>query len=302
MPSAKLLLCFLRAALILTRLMRASNAARLLALLALAACAALGAQNEFVAGRRALLRGEADNALGYFERIARSDPAFVSDSVMPAKTIWTYLGRAHYNSGRYDAAKSAFDQALSRKPDDHVARMYLGLTLLRPPVPVAPPNAFSLQDMIFALREGVEPKRVATLARERGVRFDITRETETQLREAGADPGLLDALKKLRSEAAAHVMANQAIRAQGAKELSAGLSGLRDWLNDMIATNPQGKFWDPAQEIRKQIQVTLQQAATQPGDWEGVIANAESIGFRLEEESDRARRDETTVRNRLLWR
>ena len=74
------------------------------------------------------------------------------------------------------------------------------------------------------------------------------------LREAGADPGLLDALKKLRSEAAAHVMANQAVRAQGAKELNAGLSGLRDWLNDLMATNPQGKFWDPAQEIRKQIQ------------------------------------------------
>ena len=43
-------------------------------------------------------------------------------------------------------------------------------------------------------------------------------------------------------------------------------------------------------------------AEAQPGDWEGVIANAESIGFRLEEESDRARRDETTERNRQLRR
>ena len=282
--------------------MRVLNGVRLSALLALAACAALGAQNEFVAGRRALLRGEADNALGYFERIARSDPAFVSDSVLPAKNIWTYVGRAHYNSGRYDAAKSAFDQALSRKPDDHVARMYLGLTLLRPPVAAAPPNAFNLQEVIFALREGVEPKRVATLARERGVRFDINRETETQLRDAGADPGLLEALKKLRSQAAERVAVNQSLRAQGAKELSGALSGLRDWLNDMVETNPQGKFWDPAQEIRKQIQVTLQQVAAQPADWQGVIADAESIGFRLEEESDRARRDETAERNRQLRR
>lgn len=272
----------------------------LLAMLA-GACGGLSSQTEFLAGRRALLRGEPENALSYFDRVAQSDPAFVSDSVSPPKNIWTYVGRSHYNSGRYDAARAAFEKALAQRSDDHVARMYLALTLLRPAASTpAPANAFQLQEVTFALREGVEPKRVAALARSRGITFDLTKETESQLRTAGADHFLLGELRSLRAESAKGKV-NDARRAQGAKELSAALAGLSEWLNGTIAYSPQGKFWDPTQEIRKQLQLTISQAGS-PATLEAAMANAEWLGYRLEEESDRARRDETAERNRQLRR
>jgi tetratricopeptide (TPR) repeat protein len=272
----------------------------LIALILLAACAGLNSQTEFLAGRRALLRGEPENALAYFDGVAQSNPTFVSDSVAPPKSIWTYVGRSHYNSGRYDAARSAFEKALANRNDDHVARMYLGLTLLRPTAAAAPANAFQLQEVTFALREGVEPKRVAALARSRGIGFDLTKETESQLRTAGADNFLLGELRSLRAESA-KAKVNETRRAQGAKELNAALTGLADWLNGTIAYSPQGKFWDPTQEIRKQLQLAIKQAGT-AGEWDAAMANAEWIGYRLEEESDRARRDESAERDRQLRR
>jgi tetratricopeptide (TPR) repeat protein len=270
------------------------------ALLLITACGSLQSQGDFAAGRQALLRGEPDNALAQFERVAQTDPSFAADTVAPRKSIWTYVGRAHYNSGRYDAARSAFEKALSYRNDDYVARMYLGLTLLRPSSSAAPPNAFSLQEVTFALREGVEPKRVATLARSRGVAFDLTKETESQLRSAGADNFLLNELRSLRADSTRQIKTGDPRR--GAKELSAGLAGLLDWLNDTVANAPQGRFWDPSQELRKQIEASLKQVAASPSNWDSVIANVEWLGYRLEEESDRARRDESNERDRQLRR
>jgi tetratricopeptide (TPR) repeat protein len=169
-------------------------------LLFVAACASLAMDGEFLSGRRALLRGEPDNALAFFDRVAQSNPGFVADSVSPRHSIWTYVGRAHYNAGRYAEARSAFEKAIRQVSDDYVAQMYLGLTRLRPTAPVAPSKAFSLQEVTYALREGIEPKRIATLARERGVAFDLTKETESQLQTAGADGLLLGELKKIRAE------------------------------------------------------------------------------------------------------
>lgn len=271
-------------------------------LLWLAACAALGTQSEFLAGRQALLRGETEIALSYFEPIAKSDPGFASDSVAPRKNIWTYVGRAHYNAGRYDVARSAFEKALAQRSDDHVARLYYGLTLLRPSPAPASSHAFSLQEVAFALREGVEPKRVATLARGRGIAFDLTKETESQLRTAGADSFLVNELKNLRAESAKSAKPVDSSRTQGVKELAAALSGLLAWLNDTVRYSPQGRFWDPSQEIFKQLQSTQKQVNAPSPNWDTVISNAEWLGYTLEEESDRAHRDEVTERNRRLGR
>jgi hypothetical protein len=274
----------------------------LMALPLLGACAGAGSQREFLAGRQALLRGEPDNALAYFERVARDNPGFVFDGVSPRRSVWTYVGRARYNSSGYDAAGSAFEKALSHLADDHVARMYLGLTLLRPSAPQTPTKAFNLQEVTYALREGVEPKRVATLARERGVAFDLTRETEAQLRVAGADNFLVGELRNLRSENTKQAKGSEARRAQGSKELNAALVGLRSWWDDYVRYAPQGKFWDPTLELRKQLDLVMKQAAAQPADWSMVISNAEWLGYQLEEESDRARRDESIERDRLFRR
>lgn len=263
--------------------------------LLLAACASFSPQTDFLTGRQALLRGEPDNALSYFERVIQSSPSFVAETVSPRKSIWTYVGRAHYNSGRYDAARSAFEKALAQRGDDHMARLYLGLTLLRPAPAPAPANAFQLQEVTFALREGVEPKRVAALARKRGIAFDLTKETESQLRTAGADNFLVSELRGLRAENAGG-KSDETRRARGGKELGAGLSGLDAWLRDTIAYSPQGRFWDPAGEIRKQLQSTRRQVAA--ANWDAAVTNAEWLGFQLEEESDRANRDERAERDR----
>ena len=244
------------------------------------------------------MRGEPDNALSYFERVTRSNATFVSDSVSPRKSIWTYVGRAQYNSGRYNEARSAFEKALSHLSEDYVARLYFGLTLLRPSAARAPTNAFNLQEVTYALREGVEPKRVAALARERGVVFDLTKETESQLQNAGADAFLLNELKNTRSEGTKQIKASENQRNQASKELTAALNGLREWLDYTVAYTTQGRFWDPAQKIRNQLQLCLKQLAARPTDWDALISNAEWVGYQLEEENDRARRDEFLERQR----
>ena len=278
--------------------MRLARLIGAIALLWTAACGSLESQTDFLTGRRALLRGEPDNALSYFERVARSNSTFVSDSISPRKSIWTYVGRAQYNSGRYTEARSAFEKAVSHLSEDYVARLYLGLTLLRPSAPRAPTNAFNLQEVTYALREGVEPKRVATLARERGVVFDLTKETESQLQNAGADAFLLNELKNIRSERTKDAKASESQRNQASKELTAALNGLREWLDYTVAYTTQGRFWDPAPEIRNQIQLCLKQLAARPNNWDALISNAEWVGYQIEEENDRARRDEFLERQR----
>jgi len=258
--------------------------------LAIAACA--GSSTGFLAGRQALLRGEPDNAVAYFDRVAQADPGYIADSPPPRKSIWTYVGRAHYNSGRYAEAKVAYDKALTRLKDDYVARLYRGLTQLRvqPSAPAA--NVFTLQEVSYALREGVAPRRVGTLARERGIAFDLNAETESQLKNSGADTILLDDLRKLRAERAKQNQPSDNQRIEGAKEITTALTGLRDWLDYTIASTSQGRFWDPSGEIRAEISRGLRATTASPRDWEAILTSAESVGYKLEEEGDRARRDE----------
>jgi tetratricopeptide (TPR) repeat protein len=266
------------------------------------ACASLGTGSEFLAGRQALLRGEPDNARSYFDRVAESDPRFVSREVSPPRSIWTYIGRAEYNAGRYAQAQSAFEKALGQLKEDYIAKLYLGLTRLRPREPAVSSKAFSLQEVTYALREGIDPKRVATLARDRGVAFDLNKETENQLETAGANNLLLDELKKIRAENTKGSRTTDAQRSQGAKELSEALTGLRDWLVYTISYTSQGKFWDPSQRIRNQLQLCLKMLDAHPPEWDALIVNAEWLGSMFEEESDQARRDESAERNRELRR
>lgn len=255
-----------------------------------AGCA--GSGTSFLAGRQALLRGEPDNAVSYFDQVAKADASYIATSSPPHKSIWTYVGRAHYNAGRYAEARLALDKALTHVKDDHVAQLYRGLTMLRGNAAPPPANTFTLQDISYALREGVAPRRVGTIARERGVAFDLNAETENQLRNAGADSILLDDLKKLRAERVKQVKAGTSQLGEGAKEIAAALTGLRDWLDFTIANTTQGRFWDTSGEIRAEISRGLRAATAIPTDGATIIGSAELVGYKMEEESDRARRDE----------
>jgi tetratricopeptide (TPR) repeat protein len=267
--------------------------------LTLAGCGSLGSQSDFQSGRQALLRGEPETALTYFERVTASNAGYSVYSGPLRESVWTYVGRAHYNSGRYTQARTAFDRALAQFNDEHVARLYRGLTLIRPAPPPAPPtrNPFSLQEVTFALKEGVESRRVATLARERGVGFDLNRETEAQLRNIGAENSLLDEIRTIRAAAARTKTSDEQL-SQAAADLRAALTGLNEWLNYIKANSIEGRFWDPGGEIRAKLQEGLSLLSPRAPNWDAVLANGEWLGYQLIEEVDRARRDEQRERQR----
>jgi tetratricopeptide (TPR) repeat protein len=263
-----------------------------LGLLVIAGCATLEIGSEFASGRKALMTGDYPVALSYFERIAQRDPTYVAPFSSIRESIWTYLGRAQYQSGKLVEAKGSFEKALSQIPTDTVAKLYLALTNLRQQLTEKTTNPFTLQDIAFALRERVEPKRVATLAHERGVDFDLTNESESQLRRAGADDFLLDEIKKIRAEALKRKKTKATELRAEAKELGAALTGVRDQL-DYLNTTRSGIFWDPNKEIRSQIQTGLSLLATPQPDWQKVLSTGEEVGQKLEEEIDLVRRDES---------
>jgi tetratricopeptide (TPR) repeat protein len=96
-----------------------------------AGCAAFAIGGQFQSGRRALLRNDAETALAYFSEVAEKDPNYVYHSVHFRENIWTYLGRAQYETKRYEEARKSLERALSVDRDDNLARLYLGLTLAR---------------------------------------------------------------------------------------------------------------------------------------------------------------------------
>ncbi len=257
-------------------------------LLVINGCAGLEVGGDFSSGRRALMTGDSAMALTYFTRAAQRDPNYVAPFSSFRESIWTYLGRAQYQSGKLAEAKSSFEKALSQVPGDSVAKLYLGLTNVRLQSTQKATNPFTLQDISFALREKVEPKRVADLARQRGVDFDLTTESENQLRKAGADDFLLDQIKKIRAET--NGRKNQV--GDGGKEIAAGLTGIRDQL-DYLNNSRSGLFWDPKKEIRVQIQTGLALLSAPQPDWQKVLSTGEWVGEKLEEEIDLARRDES---------
>ena len=87
-------------------------------LLLIAGCATLESGGEFTSGRRALMSGDYAVALSYFEPIAKRDPNYVPTFTSFRESIWTYLGRAQYQSGKLSEAKSSLERALSQIPGD----------------------------------------------------------------------------------------------------------------------------------------------------------------------------------------
>ncbi len=82
-------------------------------------------------GRQALLRKEPAKALPHFEEAARKDPDYVYRSAHFSEGIWTYVGRCQYATGNFSQAQQSLELALTKDQDDLLARLYLGLTLLR---------------------------------------------------------------------------------------------------------------------------------------------------------------------------
>src|SRR6266576_3788820 len=104
--------------------------AYLVALLFVLGCASVQVGRDVQSGRNALQTGQADEAVVYLSRAAAQDPDY-SIPYRLRQNVLTYLGRAYYETGRDKEARATLEKALNRDAGEHMARLYLGLALLR---------------------------------------------------------------------------------------------------------------------------------------------------------------------------
>jgi tetratricopeptide (TPR) repeat protein len=104
--------------------------ATLWTLIIISGCVGIQVANEVQLGRNALQTGQSQVAVGYLRHAAELDPNYRTSYSIRA-SVWTYLGRAYYEVGNFPEARRALERALSNDKDDPLARLYLGLTLLR---------------------------------------------------------------------------------------------------------------------------------------------------------------------------
>lgn len=98
----------------------------------LSGCASLQTAGEVQYGRQALLKGNYEIALGYFYAAAQRDPHYLYATGSSQKqSIWSYVGRSEYLTGRFPEAQQSLERALAGKREEDIARLYLGLTLAR---------------------------------------------------------------------------------------------------------------------------------------------------------------------------
>ena len=107
------------------------SAAWLFLIVIVAGCAAYQAAGQVQSGRQALLVNQPEDALAYFQLVAQTNPNYIFQSGLYREGIWTYIGRSQYLLGRLPEARQSLEKALSVDQDDYLARIYLGLTLLR---------------------------------------------------------------------------------------------------------------------------------------------------------------------------
>ena len=96
-----------------------------------AACANFHVAGQVAPGREALLQDNPKLALTHFRQAAQMDPDFYLNWSLLQQGVWTYVGRAYYATGDMGEARTALEKATSRYSWDNMAKLYLGLVLLR---------------------------------------------------------------------------------------------------------------------------------------------------------------------------
>ena len=96
----------------------------------LSGCATIQVGQQVQAGRNALQTGRPNDAVAFLMAAAETDPGY-RIPYRVREGVLTYLGRAYYETGRNKDAQLTLEKAVNRDPDDHLARVYLGLTRRR---------------------------------------------------------------------------------------------------------------------------------------------------------------------------
>ena len=110
------------------RMIRTKTLAGLAMVFFLSGCDSFKISGQFQSGRQAFLAKNYEESLTFFQKVAQANPNYVFESGMYRQGIWNYVGRAQYYSGKLVDARQSLEQALTVYPDDHLARLYLGLT------------------------------------------------------------------------------------------------------------------------------------------------------------------------------
>jgi tetratricopeptide (TPR) repeat protein len=83
-------------------------------------------------GVQALLAGNNETALAYFQSAAQQDPKYMYGGIVNQGVgVLSFLGRAQYLTRNYAQARQTLEKALAQNKTDNLARLYLGLTQAR---------------------------------------------------------------------------------------------------------------------------------------------------------------------------
>ncbi len=102
-----------------------------IAFLAFTGCATYQVAGDIEQGRPQLIYGDPKVALAHFRRAAELDPDYRYNFSILSEGVWSYVGRAYYETGNMPEARNALEKDLSRYSDDHLARLYLGLVRVK---------------------------------------------------------------------------------------------------------------------------------------------------------------------------
>jgi tetratricopeptide (TPR) repeat protein len=87
--------------------------------------------NEVQSGRAELRLSNPKSAISHFEQAGRLNPGYITDFTPLKIGVWTYAGRAYYESGERDKALVSLKRAREQHHDDYVASLYLGILLIQ---------------------------------------------------------------------------------------------------------------------------------------------------------------------------
>jgi len=76
-------------------------------------CVAFQVGGEIQQGRKQLMFGDPKVALVHFQRAAELDPNFIMNFGVFQEGAWTYVGRAHYVTGKLSEAGKALDRGVT---------------------------------------------------------------------------------------------------------------------------------------------------------------------------------------------
>jgi hypothetical protein len=88
------------------------------------------AGTDIARGRQAMIMGDNQTALSYFQNAGQADPNYVWGTEL-REGVLSYLGRAQYLTGDLTGARQTLERSVSQHKADNIARLYLGMTLAR---------------------------------------------------------------------------------------------------------------------------------------------------------------------------